>query len=122
MIAIPNGQTILPVARLKAWLAVRGVAPGPLFTRFAARGELTALPMSDRAVARIVQKYAALAGLDPASVGGHSLRAGFLTEAARTGASLPKMQEVSRQKKLDVLLSYIRSAELFEDHAGGGFL
>jgi hypothetical protein len=34
----------------------------------------------------------------------------------------PKMQEVSRQKKLEVLLGYIRSAELFEDHAGEGFL
>ena len=41
---------------------------------------------------------------------------------SRAGASLPKMQEVSRQKKLEVLLGYIRSAELFEDHAGGGFL
>ena len=122
VIAIPNGQTILPVARLKAWLAVRGDAPGPLFVRFAAHGAMTELPMSDRAIARIVQKYAALAGLDASSVGAHSLRAGFLTEAARSGASLPKMQEVSRQKKLEVLLGYIRSAELFEDHAGEGFL
>jgi integrase len=122
VIAIPHGQTILPVARLKAWLAVRGDAPGPLFTRFAAHGQMTDLPMSDRAVARLVQKYAALAGLDAATLGAHSLRAGFLTEAARSGASLPKMQEVSRQKKLEVLLGYIRSAELFEDHAGGGFL
>lgn len=122
VIAIPNGQTILPVARLKAWLAVRGEGPGPLFTRFSANGVLTDLPMSDRAIARLVQKYAALVGLDPATVGGHSLRAGFLTEAARSGASLPKMQEVSRQKKLEVLLGYIRSAELFENHAGEGFL
>ena len=83
---------------------------------------MTGLAMSDRAIARIVQKYAALAGLDASAVGAHSLRAGFLTEAARSGASLPKMQEVSRQKKLEVLLGYIRSAELFEDHAGGGFL
>ena len=44
------------------------------------------------------------------------------TTPARSGASLPKMQEVSRQKKLEVLLGYIRSAELFEDHAGEGFL
>ena len=122
VIAVPNGETILPIARLKSWLAARGDAPGPLFTRFAARGELTQLPMSDRAVARLVQKYAALAGLDPLTIGAHSLRAGFLTEAARSGASLPKMQEVSRQKKLEVLLGYIRSAELFEDHAGEGFL
>ena len=122
VIAIPNGRTIFPIARLKAWLAVRGEAPGPLFTRFAANGAMTGLAMSDRAIARMVQKYAALAGLDPAEVGAHSLRAGFLTEAARSGASLPKMQEVSRQKKLEVLLGYIRSAELFEDHAGEGFL
>ncbi len=122
VIAIPNGQTIFPIARLKAWLAVRREGPGPLFTRFAANGAMTGLAMSDRAIARIVQKYAAMAGLDPAAVGAHSLRAGFLTEAARSGASLPKMQEVSRQKKLEVLLGYIRSAELFEDHAGEGFL
>ena len=122
VIAIPNGQTILPIARLKAWLRARGDAPGPLFTRFSAKGELTDMPISDRAVARIVQKYADRAGLDPATVGGHSLRAGFLTEAARSGASLPKMQEVSRHKKVEVLLGYIRSAELFESHAGNGFL
>ena len=121
-IAIPHGQTILPVARLKAWLAVRGDTPGPLFTRFSAQGALTGLAMSDRAVARLVQKYAALTGLDAVTIGAHSLRAGILTEAARAGASLPKMQEVSRQKKLEVLLGYIRSAELFEDHAGEGFL
>ena len=47
---------------------------------------------------------------------------GFLTEAARAGASLPKMQEVSRQKKVEVLLGYVRDAALFENHAGEGFL
>jgi hypothetical protein len=78
--------------------------------------------MSDRSVARLVQKYAGLVGLDPEAVGGHSLRAGFLAEAARTRASISKMQEVSRQNKVDVLLGYVRSAELFVDHAGEGFL
>ena len=37
-------------------------------------------------------------------------------------ASIAKMQEVSRQKKVDVLLGYVRSAELFENHAGEAFL
>ena len=45
-----------------------------------------------------------------------------MTEAVRARASLPKMQEVSRHKKVDVLLGYVRSAALFEDHAGEGFL
>lgn len=46
----------------------------------------------------------------------------LLTEASRNGATIAKMQEVSRHKKVEVLLSYVRSAELFEDHAGQGFL
>ena len=49
-------------------------------------------------------------------------RAGFLTEASRRGATLAKMQEVSRHKKVEVLLGYVRSAALFEDHAGAEFL
>ena len=122
VIAIPAGKVLTPVKHLNAWLRQRGGEAGPLFTRIAPNGLLTREPMSDRSVARLVQRYADRIGLDPASVAGHSLRAGFLTEAARTRASLPKMQEVSRQKSVDVLLGYIRSAELFDDHAGDGFL
>lgn len=122
VIAVPAGKLLRPVARLQAWLAVRGTTPGPLFWQIDPQGRLTDHAMSDRSVARLVQKYAGRVGLDPENVGGHSLRAGFLTEAARAGASLPKMQEVSRQKKVEVLLGYVRSAELFEDHAGENFL
>ena len=122
VIAVPSGKVLKPVARLNAWLAVRGGAPGPLFWQIDPQGMLTDEAMSDRSVARLVQKYAERVGLDPQSVAGHSLRAGFLTEAAQNKASLAKMQEVSRQKKVEVLLGYVRSAALFEDHAGEGFL
>ena len=81
---------------------------------------MTKEPMSDRSVARLIQRYADKVGLDPA--GAHSLRSGFLTEAAKAGASLPKMQEVSRQKKVEVLLGYVRDAALFDNHAGESFL
>ncbi|WP_404478997.1 tyrosine-type recombinase/integrase [Novosphingobium sp. BL-52-GroH] len=121
-IAVPAGKTLRPVAHLNAWLQVRGGAPGPLFTRIGTKGEFTLEAMSDRSVARLVKRYARLQGLDPEVMAGHSLRAGFLTEAARTRASLAKMQEVSRHKSLKVLLGYVRSAERFDDHAGAGFL
>lgn len=122
VIAVPSGKVLKPVARLNAWLAVRGGRAGPLFYQIDPQGRLTDRAMSDRSVARLVQRYAEKVGLDPETVGGHSLRAGFLTEAARSKASLAKMQEVSRQKKVEVLLGYVRSAALFEDHAGEGFL
>ena len=58
------------------------------------------------------------AGLSAADYSGHSLRSGFLTAAARAGASIWKMQEVSRHKSVQVLSGYVRSTELFDDHAG----
>jgi len=62
------------------------------------------------------------AGYAVENYGGHSLRAGFLTAAARAGASVFKMCEVSRHKSMQVLADYVRDAELFRDHAGDGFL
>jgi integrase len=121
VIAVPSGKTLKPVEWLKTWLAVRGGAPGPLFYQVDPQGQLTDQPMTDRSIARLIQKYAGRVGIDPARVEGHSLRAGFLTEASRAGATIAKMQEVSRHKKVEVLLGYVRSAELFEDHAGDGF-
>ena len=122
VIAVPAGKLLKPVARLKAWLDLRGGETGPLFLQIDPQGRLTREPMSDRSVARLIQRYAAKVRLDPGSVAGHSLRAGFLTEAARSKASLAKMQEVSRQKKVEVLLGYVRSAALFEEHAGEEFI
>ena len=78
--------------------------------------------MSDRAVARLVQFRVAQAGYVAADFSGHPLRAGFLTAAARAGASVFKMREVSRHKSMQVVADYVRDAELFRDHAGEGFL
>jgi len=53
---------------------------------------------------------------------GHSLRAGFLTEATNNRASIFKMQDVSQHKSMQALSEYVRRAELFDDHAGAQFL
>jgi len=110
------------VQHLDAWLGRAGVTEGPLFRRLSqCGGRVLAERMSDRSVAEIVKARAKAAGLDPAAFAGHSLRAGFLTSAARAGASIWKMQEQSRHKSLNVLSGYVRSAKLFEDHTGKDF-
>jgi integrase len=68
------------------------------------------------------QQAAKAAGYDPARFGGHSLRAGFVTAAARAGASIFRMKDVSRHKSTDVLATYIREEQIFHHHAGDGFL
>jgi hypothetical protein len=75
-------------------------------------------PLSGSAVHEVVIAYARRIGLDAGGYSAHSLRTGFLTSAAEAGASVFKMQAVSRHKSMDVLSGYIRSADAFRDHAG----
>lgn len=53
---------------------------------------------------------------------GHSLRAGFLTEAGRQNADLLKMREHSRHASIEMFAGYVRDHERFREHAGEGFL
>jgi hypothetical protein len=45
-----------------------------------------------------------------------------VTIAAIYDAPLARIQDVSRHASLDVLVTYIRRANQFEDHAGEAFL
>jgi site-specific recombinase XerD len=121
-IAVPEGTRLRPKARLLQWMEAAAHEDGALFRRLTRKDDLTTEPMSDRAIARLVQATAQKAGLDRREFGGHSLRAGFLTESASHGATVFKMQEVSRHKTVQILSEYVRSAEKFKDHAGSGFL
>ncbi len=140
VVAVPEGRRLTPLAHLRAWLAAAGITEGAVFRPLwkgggrqgssgFANGEPTRLHrrvrdvrLSDHAVARIVQARAAAAGLDPARYAGHSLRAGFVTAAARAGTDVWKIQQVSRHKSMQVLSGYVRDARLFDDHAGEPFL
>lgn len=121
-IAIPEGRRIRPKALLLEWIAAAGIAEGPLFLSLSAKGRVLGTRMSDKGVARVVKARARAAGLDPAQFSAHSLRAGFITEAARQGASVFKIREVSRHRSVQVLADYVREAELLRDHAGERFL
>ncbi|WP_157271626.1 hypothetical protein [Azohydromonas aeria] len=45
-----------------------------------------------------------------------------MTSAAEAGASVLKLVEVSCHRSLDIVRGYVRSAELFKDHAGARLL
>ena len=137
-IAIPEGRRIRPKALLLEWLRVARITDGPLFRKLAevrvARTDdrpgrqwledrVQPVAMSAQGVALVVKARARAVGLDPGAFAGHSLRAGFLTEAARQpGANVFKMREVSRHRSLEILAEYVREYDAFRDHAGAGFL
>ena len=107
---------------VKAWLEASHISTGPLFRPVAKGGRIGRRRLTDKSVCDIVKADAVHLGLEPADFGAHSLRAGFLTSASRSGASLFKMRDVSRHKSVNMLEAYVRDADLFRDHAGAGLL
>jgi integrase len=121
-IAIVRGSVACPVAALKGWLTAAAIAEGPLFRRVNKGGRVLPDRLTAQSVALIIKARAKRIGLKPEDFAGHSLRAGFLTSAAKRGASIFKMLDVSRHRNIDTLKGYVRDGELFTNHAGNGLL
>ena len=121
-VAVPEGDRIQPVMRMRRWLDVSGIDSGPLFQTLRRGGSLQGRAMHSSDIARLVKRYAEAIGLDPAEYSGHSLRAGFVTSAAVHRARLDKIMEVTRHRSAAMVLRYIRQESAFEDHAGAAFL
>jgi integrase len=88
-----------PVALLETWLRLGRIAHGPLFRALASKnGGVAAERLSDKHVARLVQKCAMKAGLRgdltegerKQAFGGHSLRAGLASSAQIEEAHVQK--------------------------------
>ena len=107
---------------MQTWLAAAEISSGQVFRTVALGGMVSDVALADDSAARIVKRYDAAVGLDPAVYSGHSLRAGFLTSAAEAGASVFELAEVSRHKSLDTLRGYVRRVDLFKEHASAAFL
>lgn len=121
-VAIPDGRRLEPVRHYRAWLEKAGIVNGPVFRKLTPQGRLTEKAMSAQGVALVVKAAAVAAGYPPDMFSGHSLRAGFLTEAGRQNANLFKMKEHSRHSSLEMVAEYVRDHERFREHAGEGFL
>jgi hypothetical protein len=79
----------------------RASPKGPVFRRVLKGGRRVGdTRLIAPVVGGIVKRYARLADLDDATFAGHSLRAGFLTSAAESGASLLRMADQSRHGSL----------------------
>jgi hypothetical protein len=70
------------------------------------RGTVGPAPLRADGFVRARKRRAEGAGLDPTGFAGHSLRAGFLTSAAVSGADALKIVEVSRHRSMDALRRY----------------
>ena len=105
--AIPyfDNKNFCPVKSLKNWIEVSELKKGKIFN------------ISDKSVALIIKKYANYAGLDGHRYAGHSLRSGFATSTAESGAEERNIMAMTGHKSTEMVRRYIKEANLFKNNA-----
>ena len=105
--AIPYFDNInfCPVKALNKWIVEAEIKEGKIFN------------ISDKSVALIIKKYANYAGLDSNRYAGHSLRSGFATSTAESGAEERNIMAMTGHKSTEMVRRYIKESNLFKNNA-----
>ena len=105
--AIPyfDNENFCPVKALKKWIEESNLKNSKIFN------------ISDKSVALIIKKYANYAGLDGHKYAGHSLRSGFATSTAESGAEERNIMAMTGHKSTEMVRRYIKEANLFKNNA-----
>lgn len=100
---------------LTTWLEASGIRTGAIFRRIR-RGGIVGEPLQPSAVRDVVIRRSALAGLD-AHFSAHSLRSGFVTEAARQGISMGDTMAMTGHASPASVLRYYRAPQAVQNPA-----
>lgn len=116
---IPCGsqEATCPVRALGAWLEAAAIKEGVVFRAFDTHGRLRDRPLPAYEVGRTVHWAVQQLGLTPKSYGGHSLRAGLVTEATKAGVSERVIMQQTGHSDMRTLRRYIRDGSLFRENA-----
>ena len=112
-----NNSQYCPVLSLKKWIEISNIESGPLFRRFSKGSKLTDNRLTDQTIALLIKKYLKLAGIESKNYSGHSLRSGFATSAAESGAEERSIMAMTGHKSTEMVRRYIKEANLFKNNA-----
>lgn len=99
------------------WLQASEINSGPLFRRISRTGHLGQHRLTPDAVALILRRLLAAAGLPPGFASPHGLRAGFLTQAARDGVPVQAAMRLSLHRSVAQAQRYYADVDLINNPA-----
>ena len=99
------------------WIKISKIHSGPLFRRFLKGSILSQTRLSDQTVALLIKEYLKIAGIDNKNYSGHSLRSGFATSAAESGAEERSIMAMTGHKSAEMVRRYIKEANVFKNNA-----
>ena len=112
-----DSKQYCPVVSLRNWIAASKIESGSLFRRFSKGSRLTENRLTDQTIALLIKEYLQLAGINSKNYSGHSLRSGFATSAAESGAEERSIMAMTGHKSTEMVRRYIKEANLFKNNA-----
>ena len=112
-----NNETYCPVINLKKWLEISKIKSGPIFRSFSKGSTLNDKRLTDQSVVILIKYYLNLAGIENKNFSGHSLRSGFATVAAESGADERSIMATTGHKTNQMVRRYIKEANIFKNNA-----
>ena len=106
-----------PVISIKKWIEISKISSGAIFRRFIKGSKLSHNRLTDQSVALLIKHYLKLAGIESKNYSGHSLRSGFATSAAESGAEERSIMAMTGHKSSEMVRRYIKEANLFKNNA-----
>ena len=110
-------ETYCPVKNLEKWLEISNIKTGPIFRRFSKGSLLTDKRLTDQSVVLLMKEYLNIAGIDNKNFAGHSLRSGFATAAAESGADERSIMSMTGHKTTQMVRRYIKEVNIFKNNA-----
>ena len=112
-----SNEIYCPIYNLKRWLEISKIKSGPIFRKFAKGLTLTDKRLTDQSVVLLIKEYLNLAGIENKNFAGHSLRSGFATVAAESGADERSIMVMTGHKTTQMVRRYIKEANIFKNNA-----
>ncbi len=112
-----DNENYCPVKNLNKWLHLSNIKKGAIFRRFTKGSKISENRLTDQTVVLIIKKYLKLAGIESSNFSGHSLRSGFATAAADSGADERSIMAMTGHKTTQMVRRYIKEANIFKNNA-----
>lgn len=130
---VKGGKNLPLFEYVQAWIDLAEINEGRIFYEISKSGKiLKEKPvnkktgkqerdhLSPETISNIFKKYAALIGLDPAIIAGHSTRRGIATESFRNGAKVKDVQDLLGHATAKMSIHYQEKSEGWDNHATNG--
>ena len=105
-----SDEPTCPVAAIGEWLECAAITKGALFRPIDRHGNLGSFALTGHAIANILKRRAEAVGIDPKSISGHSLRAGYATSAAIAGHTAWAIRQQTGHRSDEMVARYVRLA------------